>query len=106
MLLRLDALDLEQLTADCVAIGVGGCLVGNVELVEFLAIPRRKPRLENIAAGRLEVRLDGPIFARFERLDLGFPVAYQAQSHRLHAPGRFRVWQFAPQHGESVKPTR
>ena len=45
-----------------------------------------------------EQRLDGPVFARAEDLDLGFALADQAQRDRLHPPGAAAAGQLAPQH--------
>ena len=46
---------------------------------------------------RLQLGEDRPIFARDEFLDFEFAVADDAQRDRLHAPGRARAGQFAPQ---------
>ena len=47
VVLRLDALDPEGLALDGIAIGVGGGLVRDVELIELLAVAADKPRLEH-----------------------------------------------------------
>src|SRR5258708_30274136 len=78
--------------------------VGNVELVEPLAVEMGEAGGEALARGRLELDLDGPVFAWLERLDLGFALADEAERHRLDAARRATAPQLAPQHrppGES-----
>ena len=72
--------------------------VVQVELIEPLAVQMRQPSGERRAAGGQEQRLDRPVFARPENLDLGFAVADQAQRDGLHTAGAAAAGQFAPQH--------
>ena len=51
----------------------------------------------------LQMGEDRPIFARDEFLDLELAVADDAQRHRLHAAGRARARQLAPQHRREVE---
>ena len=73
------------------------CVV-QVELVEPLAVQMGQPRGERRAGRGDEHRLDGPVFARPENLDLGFALADQPQRDRLHPAGAAAAGQFAPQH--------
>ena len=52
-----------------------------------LAVQMGQPGGKGRAAGRGEQRLDGPVFARPEGLDLGFALADQAQRDGLHPAG-------------------
>ena len=69
-----------------------------VELVDLLAAEQRQPCGEGRARRRRHDGLDGPVFARPERLDLALAVDDKTQRHRLHAPRRLRTGQLAPQH--------
>ena len=71
----------------------------DVELVQLAAVQMRQPGHERRAGRRGQVRLDRPIFARLEYLDLRLAVADQAQCHRLHTPGATAARQLTPQHG-------
>ena len=77
------------------AVGRGG--VGQVELLEPAAVQMRQPRGEGRAGRGLELRLQGPVFARLEGLDLGLALADQAQRDGLDPPGGPRPGQLAPQ---------
>ena len=77
---------------------VGLRLVGDVELLQLLAVEDGEPRLEAVIARRLQQRGDLPVFLADETLDLGLAVADQPQRHRLHAAGRAGAGQLAPQH--------
>ena len=70
----------------------------DVEPLNLLAVGADQPRLEGVAARRRQGRDQRPVFARDEFLDFEFAVADQPQRHRLHAAGRARARQFAPQH--------
>ena len=78
--------------------GVGSCFFFDVELFQRRAGDCRQARLEIFAFGRRQHRFDGPVFIRLESFDFRFPVAHDAQHHRLHAPRRSRARQLAPQH--------
>ena len=67
-------------------------------LSSLLPSSSAQARLEVGAAWRGERRLDAPVFLRLERLDLVLALADQAQRHRLHASGRARPLQLAPEH--------
>ena len=86
--------------------GFGGQREGfvvEVELVEPLAVQMGQPRSERGAARGQEQRLDGPVLACPEDLDLGLAVADQAQCDGLDAAGTAAAWQFAPQHRRQRK---
>src|SRR3546814_10949663 len=80
---------------------MGGRFVVQVELVELLALPLGKPRIERLSA-RLHGGGDGPVFLRAEGLDLALAVNDKTQRDRLHAACRFRAGQLAPQGRKSV----
>ena len=77
----------------------GGGAVLKIEFLKLFARQRGQARLELLAARRFQHRLDGPVFAGAERLNLHLALNDQAQAHRLHATRRFRAGQFAPQDG-------
>ena len=91
--------DLEAAAFERGLQALGGRLIGNVELVELLAVGGDKPRLEGLVLGRGELGQDRPVFLRLEPLDLELAVADEAERHRLHAAGGAGAWQLAPQHG-------
>src|SRR5690606_15240207 len=103
-LLLLEAVDAElpRLDRGDRALGVG--LARDVEAVELLTVEAAEASLEGGALGCGERRLDAPVFLRPERLDLVLALADQAQRHRLHAPGRARALQLAPQHRRQGEP--
>ena len=70
----------------------------DIETLDLLSIGADKARLEHVAARRGERGHQRPIFARHEFFDFQLAVANQAQRHRLHASGRARARQLAPQH--------
>ena len=70
----------------------------DVEALELLAVGADQAGVERVAARRRQGRDQRPVFARDELLDLELAVADQAQRHRLHAAGRARAGQLAPQH--------
>ena len=70
----------------------------DVEALDLLAVGADQPRLEGLAARGGQGRHQRPVFARNELLDFKFAVTDQPQRHRLHAAGRARARQFAPQH--------
>ena len=70
----------------------------DVEPGDLLAVGADEPGRERRAGLGLEMRDDRPVFARDELLDLDFAVAHKAQRHRLHAAGRARARELAPQH--------
>ena len=76
---------------------VRGLVVRDVELAEPLAGDRGEARLEGLAPGRREARRRWSSIPGLEGLDLEFAVADEAQRHRLHAAGRARARQLAPQ---------
>ena len=83
---------------------IGGFLGGQVELVQLLAGETGQPGAELCPARRGQIRRNGPVFLRAERLDLHLALDDQAQADRLHAPRRFRSRQLAPQHRRQVEP--
>ena len=74
------------------------CVV-EVELVEALAIEVGEAGGEGGAGWGEEVGLDGPVFERAERLDLGFALADQAEGHGLDAAGAAAAGELSPQYG-------
>ncbi len=97
-LLLLEVLDRELAALDQVEGALGGGFVGEIEAVQLLAVEPGKAGREGLVARRREGRLDAPIFARQEGVDLGFALADQAQRHRLDPAGRARALELAPQH--------
>ena len=77
--------------------GARGRFVGEVELVEPLAVEMGEAGGEALARRRDERDLDRPIFARLEGLDLGLALAHEAQRDGLHAAGRAAARQLPPQ---------
>ena len=71
-------------------------LVVQVELGQALALMLDQAREEGVRAGG-NVGLHAPVFLALESLDLGLALDDQAQGHRLHASGRTRARQLAPQ---------
>ena len=70
----------------------------DIEPLDLLAVGADQARLEGVAARGRQRRDQRPVFARDEFLDLELAVADQPQRHRLHAAGRARARQLAPQH--------
>lgn len=64
---------------------VGLRLVGNVELLQLLAIEGGQPRFEILVARRAQQCSDLPVFLADEALDLGFAVADETQRNRANA---------------------
>ena len=89
---------MQSLGLDCRGCRDGLCFRTDVQLAEFLAVKMRQAGLE-IASVRLsKLSFDGPVFLGVEGLDRGLPLADQPQGDRLHAPGRSRAGELAPQH--------
>ena len=101
--LRLDVRDLERGLVQRRLEGLGLGSRADVEARDFLAVGADEPGDEGRAGRGLQMRDDRPIFARDEALDLELAVADEAQRDRLHAAGRTRAGQFAPQHGRQVE---
>ena len=70
----------------------------DVEPLDLLAVGADQTRLEGVAARCRQGRHQRPVFAGDELFDFEFAVADQPQRHRLHAAGRARARQLAPQH--------
>ena len=86
------------------ALGLG--LRSQVHLGQLLPVQVGQLRRDLVPAFGGEGRLDGPEFLAPEDLDFGFALADQAQRDGLHAAGRPRSRQLAPQHrrqGEADK---
>ena len=75
----------------------------DVEAADLAAVGADEPRRERRAVLRLQEGGERPIFPRPEFLDFQLAVADEAQGHRLHAAGRFRAGQLAPQHRRQVE---
>jgi len=82
-------------------LGLRGVL--QIVLVELGSGQRHQPRLEFLSARRGQSRLDRPVFAGVERLDLHLALDDQPQAHRLHATRRFRARKLAPEHRAEVE---
>ena len=82
--------------------GMCGSFIGEIKLLEFLAVEPAQPGAE-IAIGVLQLRLDGPVFARLERLDLLFALGDHAQCRRLHPAGGQSALHLAPQHRREIE---
>ena len=81
-----------------------GCSgIGEAEFIELLAAQNCQARLKRLTARGGEICTHRPVFLRVKRLDLHLTFDDQAQADRLHAPGRPRAGQFAPQHGRQVE---
>ena len=76
----------------------GGGFVGNVELLELLAVDGGEAGEEGLVLGGGKLGGERPIFLGLEGLDLGFAVADEAERHRLHPAGRAGAGQLPPQH--------
>src|SRR3546814_644553 len=85
--------------------GMGGRFVVQVELVEFLALPLGKPRIERLSA-RLHGGGDGPVFLRAEGLDLALAVNDQTPRDTRPADRRFRAGPLAPTTRRQVAPSQ
>ena len=70
----------------------------DVEPLDLLAVGADEARLEGIVARGRERRDQRPVFARDELFDLKLAVADEPQRDRLHAAGRTRARQLAPEH--------
>ena len=70
----------------------------DVEPRDLLAVRADEAGRERRAGLGLEMGDDRPVLARDELLDLDFAVAHESQRHRLHAAGRARAGELAPQH--------
>ena len=71
----------------------------DIEALKLLAVGADEARFERVAARRLELGDDRPVFLGDEFLDVEFAVAHEPQRDRLHAAGRAGARQLAPQHG-------
>ena len=81
----------------------GGGLVGEVKLVELLAVEADETGLVDVAAGRGEKGLDGPVLAGAEGLDLHLAVDDEAEGDGLHAASGLRAGELAPEHGRQLE---
>ena len=94
--LALHRTDGEFLRIDQIDSTLGLGFVVDAEFFDLLAVQIGEMRAEG--AGRCaDVRIDGPVFDRIERFDLLLAFHHEAQRHGLHAPGRARARQLAPQ---------
>jgi hypothetical protein len=82
--------------------GLRAFLVGQVELLELLAVELDQAGAE-IALRMLELGLDGPVFAGPEGFDLLLALDDHAQRRALHAPGRQPALDLAPEHRGKVE---
>ena len=77
-------------------------LAGDVKLLQFVALGLDQFRGEG-GGVFLQLRLDGPVFARLERLDFLLALDNQAQRRALHAPRRQPAGHLAPQQRRQVE---
>ena len=70
----------------------------DIETLELLSVGADQAGFETVAARRRQLGDDRPIFLGDEFLDFQFAVADQPQRDRLHAAGRARARQLAPEH--------
>ena len=75
----------------------GFLAAADIEARDLLAVGADQARFEGVVARGREVGNQRPIFPGDEFLDFEFAVADETQRHRLHAAGRARARQFAPQ---------
>ena len=83
----------------------GATFCAQCHFVEFFALEANQAGIKALPL-MLHLCGDRPIFLRPECFDFAITFDDQAQRHRLHAPGRFRPREFAPQHrrqGEADK---
>ena len=73
--------------------------VAQVEALELAAVQLGQAGGEGLSPRGFEAGLDGPVLLRPEGLDLGLPLADQAQGDRLDPAGRAAARQLAPEHG-------
>ena len=94
-------LDRGDLVAAGLNGGEGACCALRIrqrEFLQLLSVELGQPCLEFRSVDR-KTRRDVPVFLRDELLDLDLAIDNDAQRHRLHAAGRARARQLAPQHG-------
>src|SRR5699024_3946741 len=77
-------------------------LVVNRELLDLGAVEALQASRKRLFV-LARARLDAPVFARHEGLDLGIALADQAQRRALHAPGRQALLHLAPQQRRQVE---
>ena len=82
---------------------VAARLVGEVELVELAAVEADEAGLEGVAARGGEERLDGPVLAGAEGLDLHLALDDEPQRHRLDAAGGLGAGELAPEDGREAE---
>ena len=70
--------------------------IAKIKTVQLLTGKRHQTGLELLPARRGDQRLDAPVFAVAEGLDLHLALDDQPQGDRLYPPRRFRAGQFAP----------
>ena len=70
----------------------------DVEPGDLFAVCAHEASLEALTARRGKRRQQRPVFLRDEFFDFEFAVANESQCNRLHAAGRSRAGQLAPQH--------
>ncbi len=88
-----------QIAFEGLGLGAGA----DVEPRNFLAVGADEARGERRPGLVAQMRDERPIFALDEFFDLKLAVADEAQGHRLHASGRTRAGQLAPQHRREVE---
>ncbi len=70
----------------------------DIQALQLLSVGADQTGLETLAARRRQLGDDRPIFLGDELLDFQLAVANQPQRDRLHAAGRARARQLAPEH--------
>ena len=82
---------------------VGVALIAEGEFLERFAIKAVQAGLEGGAIRGAQLGHDVPVFLGPEAFDLVLAVAHNAQGNRLHASGRARARQFAPENRGQVE---
>ena len=101
--LRLDIGHGERRQLEVALEGFRLLALADVEALDLLAVGADEARVEDAAVLGRQRRHQRPVFLRHELLDLELAVADEPQRHRLHAAGRARARELAPQHRRQVE---
>ena len=98
-----DRFDAQRTRGDRAHSALGGVAIGQIEALELAPLEHGQPCLVVLATRSAQNRAHRPVLARTEHLDLHLAIDDQAQAHRLHAAGRLRARQLAPQHRRELE---